>query len=109
MKALVCGLLLFQFSVLCQDNQPKHLQLSSPDGGPGISLVAARMTRDLSRASYTPTIELNGGVEIRTALCGHEVPARKMMVLRADAATYNEQTGEIEANGKVRINFEPLQ
>lgn len=105
----MCGALLCQFSVLCQDNQPKHLQLSTPDGGPGISLVAASMTRDLSRGSYTPTIELNGGVEIRTALCGHEVPARKMMVLRADSAIYNEETGEIEANGKVRVNFEPLQ
>ena len=109
MKAFVFGALLLQFPVLCQDNQPKHLQLSSPDGGPGISLVATSIRRDISRALYSPTIELSGSVEIRTALCGHEVPARKMMVLRADTATYNEQTGGIEASGKVRVNFEPLQ
>jgi hypothetical protein len=51
----------------------KHLQLSSPDGGPGIS-----------------------------------VPARKMIVLRADTAIYHTDTGEIESTGNVRVNFEVL-
>jgi hypothetical protein len=29
------------------------------------------------------------------------------MVLRADEASYNDQTGEIEARGVVRVTFEP--
>jgi lipopolysaccharide assembly outer membrane protein LptD (OstA) len=109
MRAVLCVVLTCQFSVLCQENQQKHLQISSPDGGPGISLAALNIERDISKASYSPAIELKGNVEIRTALCGHEVPARKMMVLRADVATYHEDSGQIEASGNVRVNFEPLR
>jgi hypothetical protein len=52
MKALICAALMCQFSVLCQDSQPKYLLLSPPDGGPGIRLTASSIQRNLSGGSY---------------------------------------------------------
>jgi hypothetical protein len=95
-----------QFPVLCQDNQTKHLLISPPDGGPARSLEALEIRRDTSNAHV---VELNGMAQIRTALCGHEVLNRKMVVLRADTAVYHEDTGEIEANGNVHVTFEALK
>ena len=94
--------------VLCQDGNCKHIQISPPDGGAGISLTASEIVRHRGNGVYSE-VELKGNVEIRTALCGHEVPARRMIVVRADAATYHEGTAEINARGNVRIRFEPIQ
>lgn len=36
-------------------------------------------------------------------------PPRAYLVMRADEAVYHEQTGEIEAHGTVRLNFQPVK
>jgi hypothetical protein len=77
----------------------------------GVSLTASSMQRDISRASYTPVIQLKGSVEIIKPLC---VPAgrngalvcEEEMVLRADEAEYHEDSGEIIPAGHVRVSFE---
>jgi lipopolysaccharide assembly outer membrane protein LptD (OstA) len=106
---ILCLALSFQVSLHSQENELKHVQIAPPDGGPGFSMQARSVERDVSKAAHNPLVELKGDVEIRTALCGHEVPARKMMVLHADEATYHEDTGEIETRGNVHIKFEPLK
>jgi hypothetical protein len=98
-----------QFPVLCQEKQIKHLVISPPDGDPAISLEATEIRRDISTTDSAHLIELKGSAQIRTALCGHEVPNRKMVVLHSDTAVYNEGTGEIEANGNVHIRFESVK
>jgi lipopolysaccharide assembly outer membrane protein LptD (OstA) len=67
----------------------KHVMIATPDG-PNISLTATAIQRQAS------IVQLRGNVEIRT----------RDMILRADEANYNQNTGEIEADGSVRIKLE---
>jgi lipopolysaccharide assembly outer membrane protein LptD (OstA) len=67
----------------------KHVMIATPEG-PNIGLTATAIQRQ------APMIQLRGDVEIRT----------KDMILRADEANYNQNTGEIEAHGTVRIKLE---
>ena len=67
----------------------KYVMIATPEG-PNISLTATAIQR------RAPLVQLRGNVEIRT----------KDMILRADEASYNQNTGEIEANGAVRIKLE---
>jgi hypothetical protein len=107
LRFIVVGVvLMFQFPVVCQENQLKHVLISPPDGGPAISLEGLEISRDISTTASAHAVELKGRAQIRTTLCGHEVPNRKMVVLRADTAIYHEDTGEIEANGNVHVTFE---
>jgi lipopolysaccharide assembly outer membrane protein LptD (OstA) len=73
----------------------KHLMIATPAGN-NISLAADEMER---RAPNRNIIHLKGNVEIRA----------KDMVLHSDEATYNENTGEIEATGSVRAKLENAQ
>jgi len=67
----------------------KQVMIATPQG-PNIGLTATAIQRQ------APVFQLKGSVEIRT----------KDMILRADEADYNENTGEIEARGTVRIKLE---
>jgi hypothetical protein len=80
----------------------------------GVSLTAASMQRDMSPATFTPTIQLKGNVEIRKPLCARVGRKRSLvceaeMVLHADEAEYRADTGEIIPNGNVRVSFEKLK
>lgn len=70
----------------------KQLMIATP-GGPNIGLTAAAIQR---QAPSMNVVQLKGDVEIRT----------KDMILHADEADYNENTGEIEARGTVRIKLQ---
>ena len=93
MKHTVVVILLFVFAIGApgagQAPEPKQILIATPEG-PNIGLTAAAIQRQ------APTIQLKGNVEIRT----------KDMILRAAEADYNENTGEIEARGTVRIKLE---
>jgi lipopolysaccharide assembly outer membrane protein LptD (OstA) len=67
----------------------KYVLMATPEG-PNISLTASAIQRQ------APIVQLRGNVEIRT----------KDMILRADEADYDQNTGEIEARGTVRIKLE---
>jgi len=67
----------------------KHVMIATPEG-PNIGLTATTIQRQ------APSVQLKGNVEIRT----------KDMLLRAEEADYNENTGEIEARGTVYIKLE---
>ena len=73
-------------------SERKQVMIASPQG-PNIGLTATAIQR---QAPAMDVVQLRGNVEIRT----------KDMVLRADEADYNENTGEIEARGTVRIRLE---
>jgi lipopolysaccharide assembly outer membrane protein LptD (OstA) len=70
----------------------KQVMIATPEG-PNIALTATAIQR---QAPAFNVVQLRGSVEIRT----------KDMVLRADEVDYNDNTGEIEARGTVRIRLE---
>jgi len=98
---------------ICQDNpaQPERHQIVRPipeSGGGRVELTALRIERDLSSRASESIIQLRGDAEIRMINCvssgqGGARVCENAMVLRADEVNYNEKTGEIEANGNVRI------
>ena len=71
-------------------------------------MAASEVQRDISNKASESIIQLKGDVEIKMITCTptaqHERKVCEgMMVLRADAAEFNEKTGEIAASGHVRI------
>ncbi len=70
----------------------KQLMIATPEG-PNIALTATAISRT---APALNMLHLEGTVEIRT----------KDMILRTEEADYNEETGELEARGTVRIKLE---
>lgn len=111
MKLPVVGLQIFVLAglALCQDSRPHPEQLHMTIGSPGgpVTLQASGMDRDLSSKATESILRLKGNVEIRTA-CHYTGPADESgchgsVLIHADSAEYNEQTGEIHAHGDVRI------
>lgn len=109
MKLRVAGVVLaFHFAWflgqgLCQDNkqQPLHLNATGPLGA--VALTADRIERT---PSYPGVIQLRGHVEIRTKTVVQHSPVSLMiMIVSADEADYHEDTSEIEARGKVRVDY----
>jgi len=73
----------------------KHLMIATPAGN-NLSLAANEMER---REPNRNIIRMKGNVEIRS----------REMILNSDEATYNQNTGEIEATGTVRAKMENQQ
>jgi hypothetical protein len=119
MKLTILGLAIasqvFTFAPrgICQDNpaQPERHQIVRPipeSGGGRVELTALRIERDLSSRAGESIVQLRGDAEIRMINCvssgqGGTRVCENAMVLHADEVNYNEKTGEIEANGNVRI------
>ena len=90
-------------SALAQEQ--KHLT-TAPLNGRQVSLTANEIVRV---GNYPATIHLTGGVQVKTPVC---LPVGKngqtvcdgYMLLRADEATYHEDTGEIQASGAVSVS-----
>ena len=84
--------------------QQKHLTVVPLNGAWSSTLTA----NDIERVGrYPSTIHLNGGIEVKTYVCRSSNGKRVCdgyTILRADTATYHEDTGEIEANGSVSIS-----
>jgi len=73
-----------------------------------VDLTASDIYRDLSNAGSESIIHLKGNVEVRMFTCAQAAKDRSkgcegVMLMRADAADYNEKTGEINASGQVHI------
>jgi hypothetical protein len=104
--AMLCSL------ALCQDKdtvEVKHLTVPTLNGNRAVSMSALNVERGVE---YPSVIRLNGNVEIRTPVCLPVGPENKLvcdgyMILRADEATFHEDTGAIEAHGNVSVI--PLQ
>ena len=86
---LACAVAAISATQVTPAPERKQIMIATPEG-PNIGLTAAAIQRQ------APVTQLRGNVEIRT----------KDMILRADEAEYNENTGEIEARGTVRIKLE---
>jgi len=90
----------------------KHLMVAPQSGtANGQATVSAR---NIERGhGYPSVIRLKGDVEIRTPVCfkggksTDETVCYGYTVIRADQAEYHEDTGQIEAHGKVTVM--PLQ
>ena len=98
-----------------QDNKPAEQKLHLPATGPmgGVTMEADHIERG---PSYPSVIRLKGNVEIKTKTVsrpgrspGTASPsageALMIMMVRADEADYHEDSGEIEARGKVRVDY----
>lgn len=104
--AMICSL------AVCQDKSAveiKHLTVPTLNGNRAVSISALNVERGVE---YPSVIRLSGNVEIRTPVClpvgpKHAFICDGYMILRADEATFHEDTGDIEAHGNVSVS--PLQ
>lgn len=125
MKVVALGMFYALFSNLgvpgirAQDNpdvsMTKHLTVFPVNGVRPVQLSALNIQRG---AEYPSVVELKGDVEIRTRVCVRQSkPGDKTgrlacdgeTIVRADEVTYHEDTGTVEARGKVTIATVPYQ
>ena len=105
-----------------QDTVQSPLHVIVPYDRAHVSLTADNIVREDppvhgSTSPYASITRLTGHVEIRTCCIqpspSNRVatpakdPPRAYLVIHADAADYHEDSGEIEAHGTVRVNFQP--
>lgn len=74
-----------------------------------ISIAARQIERELP---YNGIVHLKGSVEIKTPVClatgpGNAHTCAGYVVLRADQADFHEESGQIEADGNVKLTREP--
>lgn len=78
-----------------------------------VTATASSIQRDtVSDNPHIGVVYLRGNVELRKPFCvstGSGSVCKEVMVLRADEAAYHQDTGEITANGNVRVTFEELK
>jgi lipopolysaccharide assembly outer membrane protein LptD (OstA) len=96
-----------------QDTIPSRLHATGGTDRAAISFAADSIVKEDGATGYGSVIHLKGNVEIRT--CCVQLPAQNQVVprnpappqayiiMRADEADYNGDTGNIEARGIVRI------
>ena len=83
----------------------KHLTVPTTTNAQGISAAAIEVVRDLP---YNSIIHLKGSVEIKTPVCVRVGPDNALhcdgsIVLHADEADLNEDSGQIDARGNVTV------
>ena len=117
--ALACSAaLLVAHAGSSQDTIPSRLHAvanGSPDRA-RISFAADSIVKEDGANGYASVVHLKGNVEIRTCcvqppsrnqvIPGNTVSPQAYMVMSADEADYDGQTGNIEARGIVRITFQ---
>lgn len=93
----------------CQENKAEPLHWI----GDGVRITASSIQRDASPSENPrlPVVYLKGNVEIVKSACfpasgGKPPDCRTKLVVRADEAEYNPDTGEIKSYGNVRVTFE---
>jgi len=103
MKLTVLVALLATGLVTAQEQ--KHLTTAPLSGGREVRMSA----NDIARTGeYPALIHLKGAVEIRTPAClpvgkNRSLVCDGVMILRADEATFHEDSGQIEAQGAVTV------
>ena len=101
MKLLVAACALACLPLAAQEL--KHLVVPTVNGIRPVDLSALSIERG---AQYPSVIELKGNVEVRTPICFREKDAMSCIgesILHADEAVFHEDTGEVEARGKVTV------
>jgi hypothetical protein len=116
MKPLALVVVIFSFVVIAPQaiGQETRLHLTRffPESSPGrVVLTASSAQRDVS-ASGATILHLSGNVEVRVITCGpgqdhSDACSVGSMVMHADAADYNERTGEIQPSGNVHVEPYP--
>jgi lipopolysaccharide assembly outer membrane protein LptD (OstA) len=98
--------------------QDAPLHLTSRTKTANISFSADSIERQdpaTSRPSpYASLVRLRGNVQIRTCCVQapswtkkvSEIPAKQVVLMRADEADFHEDTGEMEVRGNVKVNFQ---
>lgn len=86
----------------------KHLWVPTSTSARPSSVSAAEVVRE---GNYPAVIHLKGSVEIKTPVCVAGGPQNGQIcdgyvVLRADDADFHEESGQIEARGKVTVTRE---
>jgi hypothetical protein len=99
------ALTLLLFSGYSNAQERKHI-VAAPLNGRPVLLAANDIVRT---GAYPSTIHLTGGVEVKSPVClatgkNGKVICDGYMLLRADEATYHEDTGEIQASGAVSVS-----
>lgn len=100
--ALACPFIAFSPA---QDNRNTDSRLHVLSAGPAgnATLAADSIERD---PSYPSVVRLKGAVEIKSKTVAQASPLNLMiMEIHADEADYHEDSGEIEARGKVRVDY----
>jgi len=109
----VIGCAVFVPQVICQEDQ-KHLAIRTPSAN--ISFAADSILRQDPQTpgpqQYASVVQLRGNVQIRTCCVQvpfssnkSRIPAKQVVTMRADEADFNQETGEMEVRGNVRVNF----
>jgi hypothetical protein len=115
---MVCGLaVLLPHAASSQDTTPSRLYVPGGTNSARMTLSADSVEREdpanPGPSPYASLVRLRGHVEVRTCCVqnlptpGVPDPPRAYMILHADEADYNGQTGEIEARGVVRVTWQP--
>jgi lipopolysaccharide assembly outer membrane protein LptD (OstA) len=76
-----------------------------------IGFAADSIVKEDGPTRYNSLVHLKGNVEIRSCCMqrsagGNKKIERAYLIMHADEADYNGETGEIEARGTVRVNFQ---
>jgi hypothetical protein len=92
-------------TALVTGQEQKQLTTAPLNGGREVRMTADEIAR---MGEYPSAIHLKGGVEIKTPAClpvgkNRELICDGVMILRADEATYHEDSGQIEAQGTVTV------
>jgi lipopolysaccharide assembly outer membrane protein LptD (OstA) len=126
MKFVALGLVIastaFAPQVIGQENKPTEqkepLHLSGGTERANINFAAESIERQdsptPSASPYASVVRLKGNVVIRTCCVQKGIgqgkrqknQPKQLVIMHADEADYHQDTGEIEARGNVRVNFQ---
>jgi lipopolysaccharide assembly outer membrane protein LptD (OstA) len=108
----VTGCALFIPQVICQEDQ-KHFAFHTPSAN--ISFTADSILRQDPEAPlpkhYASLVQLRGNVQIRTCCVrsplrdNSRIAPKQVVTMRADEVDFNQETGEMEVRGNVRVNL----
>jgi hypothetical protein len=122
MKLAILGLAIvsvaFVPQVICQTEQRESLHFSTGTERANINFTADSIERQdptpTAATPYASVIRLKGNVVIRTCCVQKGIglgkrpknQPKQVMIMHADEADYRQDTGEIEARGKVLVTFQ---
>jgi lipopolysaccharide assembly outer membrane protein LptD (OstA) len=108
----VIGCAVFVPQVICQEDQ-KHFEFHTPSAN--ISFAADSILRQDPEMPlpkhYASLVQLRGNVQIRSCCVQSpfsnksKISPKQVVTMRADEADFNQETGEMEVRGNVRVNF----
>ena len=105
------GCAVFVPQIICQQDQ-KHFAFHTPSAN--VSFTADSILRQDPEASakhYASLVQLRGNVQIRSCCVqsplrsNSRIAPKQVVTMRADEVDFNQETGEMEVRGNVRVNF----